>query len=102
VLENVVRNALESGSPASEVFAVISRADGMVCIEVVDRGCGIADADAKRIFEPFFTTKSSGTGIGLVISRRFVEAAGGSMAIASREGGGASVHIRIPETGRVQ
>lgn len=100
VLENIVRNALESGGPASEIAVEISRVDGMVCIDVGDRGRGIGESEAKRLFEPFFTTKSRGTGIGLVISRRFIEAAGGSLGLAPREGGGTTVRILIPETGR--
>jgi two-component system sensor histidine kinase HydH len=48
------------------------------------------------VFDPFFTSKSTGTGIGLSISKRFVEAAGGTIAVENREGGGALVRVTLP------
>lgn len=97
VFENIMRNAIESGSPSCEIEVRCGRKDGMVEIEVLDRGKGINETDCKRIFDPFFTTKSSGTGIGLTICQRFVQAAGGTILLTPREGGGTSVAVRIPE-----
>ena len=65
-------------------------------IRVFDRGGGIGQEDPRRLFDPFFTRKSTGTGIGLSVSRRFVEAAGGSIVIENREGGGALVTMVFP------
>jgi two-component system sensor histidine kinase HydH len=96
VLENLIRNALESGGPKEEVKAVISGGVGGICITVFDRGRGIAEADLKRVFDPFFTRKSTGTGIGLSICKRFVEAAGGEVSLENREGGGIAASIRLP------
>jgi two-component system sensor histidine kinase HydH len=67
-----------------------------VVIRVFDRGGGIDPGDLGRIFDPFFTRKSTGTGIGLSVSRRFVEAAGGSLTIENREGGGVLVTMEFP------
>jgi two-component system sensor histidine kinase HydH len=66
-------------------------------ISIYDRGRGIAEGDLKRVFDPFFTSKSTGTGIGLSIGKRFVEAAGGTIGIENREGGGATVFITMVE-----
>jgi two-component system sensor histidine kinase HydH len=104
VFENILRNALESGSAENAVGASIQRRgagnnsdSSIVAVSVYDRGRGIAEGDLRRVFDPFFTSKSAGTGVGLSISKRFVEAAGGSIAIENREGGGILVSIALPE-----
>ncbi|QQO10691.1 sensor histidine kinase [Breznakiella homolactica] len=97
VLENILRNALESGSSPEGVTLSAARSNGNIVIKIADRGKGIPAADRKRIFDPFFTSKSTGTGIGLSISKRFTEAANGSIAIESRDGGGTVVAVTFPE-----
>jgi two-component system sensor histidine kinase HydH len=97
VFENIIRNALESGGREEDVGVSIIRNGGKVVITVFDRGAGIAEADLKRAFDPFFTSKSTGTGIGLSISKRFIEAIGASIVLENREGGGALVKITAPE-----
>jgi two-component system sensor histidine kinase HydH len=99
VFENLLRNALESGGDSEEVGASIARGGGNIIITVFDRGKGIAAEDLKRVFDPFFTRKSTGTGIGLGISRRFVEAARGTITLENRDGGGAAARITLPEHG---
>ncbi len=96
---NLVRNALESGGDPALVEVAISREDRFIVVDVLDRGTGIAPGSARNLFEPFFTTKSKGTGIGLAITRRFIEAANGTVELVSRDGGGARARIRLPETG---
>ena len=92
-LENILRNAVDSGSPLADIGASVEvetarGAGGVqgrnVLIRVFDRGRGIAEKDLKRVFDPFFTTKSTGTGIGLAISKRFAEAAGGTISVENR------------------
>ncbi|MDR3277078.1 MAG: HAMP domain-containing histidine kinase [Treponema sp.] len=97
VFENLIRNALESGGPAEEVAVSVEGNNGKITITIMDRGRGIKKADLKRVFDPFFTSKSTGTGIGLSVSKRFIEAAGGSIGLENREGGGALVRIILPE-----
>jgi two-component system sensor histidine kinase PilS (NtrC family) len=65
-------------------------------LAVADDGPGIAAADLRRIFTPFFTTKREGTGLGLPTVHRIVEAHGGTLAVASREGEGATFVVRLP------
>jgi two-component system sensor histidine kinase HydH len=97
VFENLIRNALESGGPPEQLGVSIDAAGAKtVTVSVHDRGTGIAEADLERIFDPFFTRKSTGTGIGLSISKRFTEAAGGTIAIKNREGGGVEVTVTLP------
>ncbi|ULQ60301.1 HAMP domain-containing histidine kinase [Brucepastera parasyntrophica] len=97
VFENIIRNALESGSPETEIGAAVSRTGGNIRITVMDRGRGIPVPDMKRVFDPFFTSKSTGTGIGLSISERFVSAADGTLTLETREGGGIAAVITLPE-----
>jgi nitrogen-specific signal transduction histidine kinase len=69
-----------------------------VCVEVNDGGCGIAPADLPRIFEPFFTTKPNPPhrGLGLAWAYGIVTNHGGSIAVSSQPGAGASVRVYVP------
>jgi signal transduction histidine kinase len=51
------------------------------------------------VFTPFFTTKASGTGLGLAVVQRIVDAHGGSVSLQSRPGEGARFAVRLPATG---
>jgi two-component system sensor histidine kinase HydH len=97
VFENVLRNALESGGPEGALSVLIGRLGGRIVITILDRGKGIPPAELKRVFDPFFTRKSTGTGIGLSISKRFTEAAGGTLVLENREDGGIAARITLPE-----
>jgi two-component system, NtrC family, sensor kinase len=69
-----------------------------LCVEVADRGGGIAPDVLPRIFEPFFSTKGGGrgTGLGLAIAARIVEAHEGSLTVRPREGGGSIFTVQVP------
>lgn len=82
VVINLVRNALDAteGLDAQRRIVEIRgrrESAGSVAIEILDRGCGIEDAE--QIFLPFFTTKKAGMGVGLSICRSIVEAHGGRL-----------------------
>jgi signal transduction histidine kinase len=68
-----------------------------LCITFRDNGPGIAEEDAVRIFEPFFTTKTQGTGLGMAIARRIMEAHGGDIAVGERTEPGAEITMRLPQ-----
>jgi two-component system sensor histidine kinase HydH len=97
VFENIIRNALEAGGPGEAIRARVKKEGGKVHVVIEDRGRGIAQEDLGRVFDPFYTSKSTGTGIGLAISRRFVEAAGGGIVLENRSGGGVAVRITLPQ-----
>ncbi len=72
--------------------------DGGVSIEVSDNGTGIERSVVDRIFDPFFTTKEvgEGTGLGLSTSYTLVKRHGGSLAVRSRAGEGATFEVWLP------
>jgi nitrogen fixation/metabolism regulation signal transduction histidine kinase len=97
VLINLVKNAIESGSPEDEVtIAVRERPDGAM-IEVADRGSGLAEEVLRDALLPFYSTKPKGTGLGLTLCREIVDAHGGRLSIANREDGGAIVTVWLPK-----
>lgn len=97
VLENLLRNAVEASPDGQPIECEIAR-DGrkQYHVYVRDRGIGLEQKDLKKIFDPFYTTKINGSGIGLSITRQFVEAAGGSVSLYPRLGGGTVAEVVIP------
>jgi two-component system nitrogen regulation sensor histidine kinase NtrY len=96
-LINLIKNAAESGSPAEAVELAIMPASGGCALEIRDRGPGFTPAALENALVPFFSTKATGTGLGLTLCREIVEAHGGRLRIANRDGGGAVVSLWLPE-----
>jgi two-component system sensor histidine kinase FlrB len=69
---------------------------GGVDIEVRDTGPGIAGEDLPRIFDAGFSTRAGSSGLGLAVCRRILEQHGGSIAVESRPGYGATFRLRLP------
>jgi signal transduction histidine kinase len=91
VLLNVFENARLAGARRVEV--AVSEEDRRVIVETTDDGAGIPAAVLPRIFEPHFSTRTTGSGLGLAVSRRLIEAWGGEIGITSEEGRGTRVMI---------
>jgi len=93
---NLVLNALQA-TPAEGTIVIGVRGDAEgLAIEVRDTGEGMAEEVLPRAFEAFFTTREGGTGLGLPITRRIVEAHGGTLAIRSHAGEGTVATILLP------
>jgi signal transduction histidine kinase len=97
VVLNVLENARHAG--AKRVDVRVAPHDGRVHVEVRDDGRGIPAHVMPRLFEPHFSTRTSGSGLGLPISRQLVEAWGGAIAVASEEGKGTTVRIELRRAG---
>ncbi|MEZ4751890.1 MAG: ATP-binding protein [Bdellovibrionota bacterium] len=65
-------------------------------VSVLDNGVGVSAEDMSRIFVPFFTTKPKGTGLGLAVCQRLVEAMGGSINVRPNQGKGSVFTIHLP------
>jgi signal transduction histidine kinase len=93
---NLVQNALEATPAGGSVRVELALEPGHVRVAIADSGAGMTPDVLARAGEPFFTTRAQGTGLGLHLSRQLVQAAGGSLALASREGAGATVTVLLP------
>ncbi|MFC6647575.1 ATP-binding protein [Paenibacillus rhizoplanae] len=71
--------------------------DDSVVIVITDEGGGVPEEMLPKLGEPFFTNKESGTGLGLMVSQRIIQAHKGSLEIRSEYGRGAQVIIKLPE-----
>jgi signal transduction histidine kinase len=94
---NIVLNALQATPKGGDVTISCRQSDTGWLIAFRDTGTGI-DAETKaRIFEPFFTTKPDGTGLGLAVTRKIIEAHHGTLEVESEVGRGTTVVVMLPK-----
>jgi PAS domain S-box-containing protein len=103
VFLNLIINAAqalpEDGSDTEEIrIRTGVDAQGCVCVEISDTGCGIPEDVARRLFTPFLTTKPAGvgTGLGLVICQRIVSALNGEISFESKVNEGTTFRVVLP------
>jgi two-component system OmpR family sensor kinase len=111
VVGNLVTNALTHTPADARVTVTVGQdGDDLLLLRVADEGPGMADADAARAFERFYRADSSrtrsgddaeagGTGLGLAIAASLVEAHGGTIALDTAPGRGATFTVRLRRTG---
>jgi PAS domain S-box-containing protein len=93
---NVIKNSVQAMKPGGMLRIRTDMDDSFVTISFADTGGGITQENMSKIFEPYFTTKASGSGLGLLIVRRIVREHGGEIDLASDEGRGLTLTIRLP------
>lgn len=96
VLLNLLKNAKEAISGKGSIRLSSGRKKDLLSIQIKDNGCGIPAERLESIFEPFKTYKQGGTGLGLSLSRRIIEAHGGSISVTSKEGKGTAFTVKLP------
>ncbi|HEU4964329.1 MAG TPA: ATP-binding protein [Bacilli bacterium] len=98
-LINLIKNAIEASQPGDTVYITTQQRKERVLIEVRDQGAGMSEVEVGRLGNPFYTTKTEGTGLGLMVSYRIIEAMGGRIEVDSREGAGSRFTISLPIRG---
>jgi signal transduction histidine kinase len=96
VLLNLLLNAIQAMENPGTIHVTLQRDDEFASIIIADQGKGIPPENLSNIFRPFFTTKGHGTGLGLSLSRRIVEAHGGEIRVRSEVGKGTQFEVRLP------
>lgn len=102
-LSNLLRNSVEAmggaGAIRLETRARLMRGREEVVVSISDSGPGIPAHILERLFQPFYTTKEDGTGLGLVLTRKFARAHGGELEVSGGAGGGTTVRLTLPVAG---
>jgi PAS domain S-box-containing protein len=98
VLLNIVTNAIEAcrDRKKPKIAVLFSGETDRICIQVIDNGRGMTHEQKQKLFRPFYTSKKSGTGLGLVITRRMLSKMNGSIEVASEQEVGTTVTIHVP------
>lgn len=100
-LLNLMLNAEQAMPDGGQlVVRTYPRADG-VGLDLIDSGCGMDAGTREHIFDAFFSTKRGGSGLGLPIAKKIVEAHGGSIAVDSELGHGTRFTIALPTPARL-
>ncbi|OPH60255.1 hypothetical protein BC351_17305 [Paenibacillus ferrarius] len=100
VFINILKNALEAMDQGG-TLRIEAEPDAYgrnITIRFIDQGCGIAPERLPKLGEPFYSTKEKGTGLGLMVCYRIIEAHGGLMQIRSKLEEGTTVEITLPST----
>jgi len=96
VLWNLFKNSAEAMPDGGELSCHVQATQNELIVSIQDHGMGMDDETIKKLFTPFFTTKIYGTGLGLPICQRIIEAHKGSIAIHSALGEGTTISLRFP------
>lgn len=95
-LVNIIKNALEAMPWGGLLSVCVNKEMDYVKIIIADTGIGIAKGHLKKADEPFFTTKTSGMGLGLSLSKHYINLNKGYLKLSRNRHGGTSVIIAIP------
>ncbi|MGK7944620.1 MAG: ATP-binding protein [Microcystaceae cyanobacterium] len=100
IVINLLSNSLKYSPNNSQIYIHLIREKKYIKIQVRDRGLGISEDDKAKIFDPFYRGKNvfnlSGTGLGLVIVKKYVELHQGSITLDSKLGEGTTITVSFP------
>jgi signal transduction histidine kinase len=95
-LLNLVRNAIQASRPGGAVAIRLENDGTDLLLSVSDDGCGIPEGKCGQVFEPFYTSRQQGTGLGLALVKKIVEAHGGSIYFTTQAEKGTTFTLRLP------
>lgn len=98
---NLVKNSLEAMPTGGQLIARTRDTRNGVAFDLIDNGSGMDDQTAMQMFQAFYSTKDQGTGLGLPIARKIVEAHGGRIAVHSAPGIGTKFTLEFPTPARL-
>jgi two-component system sensor kinase FixL len=96
VFQNILINAAQAIEGQGRIDVMIAGGHGRCRVAVADHGPGMPDETREKAFDAFFTTKHRGTGLGLPIAKRVVEAHGGAIHIDAPPAGGTVISVELP------
>jgi two-component system sensor histidine kinase HydH len=102
VLLNIFLNSLVAMKNGGKLEIMLTPEKENLCVVIADTGAGINEMDLPRIYDPYFTSKPAGTGLGLAVVQKIMEAHGGHIKIESTGGLGTKVFLLFPlsDTGK--
>ncbi len=99
VFNNLIKNAIQA-IPSNEIGlikVILTEEDENFVVEIKDNGVGISEEQAEKIFVPYFTTKSTGTGLGLAMTKQIIENMNGQIWFNSKVDVGTSFFVSFPK-----
>jgi signal transduction histidine kinase len=95
---NLTLNAVQAMKFSGELTIRVVESSKNVSISFIDKGCGMDKGVQGKIFGPFFTTKAAGTGLGLFLCKKYVEAHEGSIEVKTQAGLGSTFTVSLPRS----
>jgi signal transduction histidine kinase len=98
VFSNLLENAKQAipDDKEGQILVSLEIQPHLATIKVTDNGIGISEEVGRRLFQPYFTTKSSGTGLGLAMTKKIIEFWKGTITFESVEQEGTVFIIQLP------
>ncbi|MGH7814857.1 MAG: ATP-binding protein [Candidatus Binataceae bacterium] len=101
VFSNIIDNAIDAMESTDAGkrrldFSIQNNGAGMAVVRIRDTGCGIAPDKIGKIFNPFYTSKPNGTGLGLGVAKKVIDAHDGAIEVHSKPGAGTEFEMSIP------
>lgn len=85
IITNLLQNAIDASHRGTPINVSVKENHGLLIVCIEDQGIGIPREDISRIYNPYFTQKTNGSGIGLALVKKFIEANGSTIYVKSQE-----------------
>lgn len=96
VMENIITNAIQAMQKGGVLTIKAGLKSEIISIFISDTGVGIPEDAKARIFDPLYTTKPKGTGLGLAVCKRLIEAQGGTISLKETSSKGTAFEVNLP------